>query len=101
MASVAYPHDVMAKLLAWGELAVRLGRRDTFTAALREMDERLRTDPESWGDPQNEFRSLHLTLYRRYGPVLIVYYPVHVDGSPVFVQDVQLTPNSPLAASSG
>jgi hypothetical protein len=86
----------MAKLRDWGAIAVRIGMRDQFVAALAEMDQRLRTDPEAWGDPVRDYRGLHLTQYFRYGPLLIVDYAVHIDGTPVFVLDVYLRPGSAL-----
>jgi hypothetical protein len=96
MASVSYPPQVLAKLRRWGEIAVRAGLRDAFVAALRQMEERLREDPEAWGDPLWDYHALRLTFYLRYGPVLIVHYTVHIDGTPVFVRDVRLTPGSQL-----
>lgn len=96
MAGPSYPHAVLEKLKTWGQLAGRLGLHSEFVRALREIEERLSTDPEEWGDPQKDFRHLHLTVYHRYGPLLTVKYAVHIDGSPVFVLDVLLTPDTPL-----
>lgn len=97
MASGSYPPAVLAKLRRWGDVAVRVGLREPFLAAVRELDARLRSDPEAWGDPLWDYRDLRLTFYRRYGPVVIVNYTVHIDGTPVFVRDVRLTPGSLLA----
>jgi hypothetical protein len=96
MATVSYPPEVLARLRRWGEIAVRAGLRDAFLAALRNVEERLRTDPETWGDPLRDFSKLRLTYYRGYSPVLIVYYTVHIAGTPVFVHEVVLNPNSDL-----
>lgn len=100
MATVSYAHAVMAKLRNWGEVASRIGEGETFRAVLAEMDERLRTDPEAWGDPVRDYQALRLTQYHRYGPVLIVTYAVHIDGSPVFVLGVNLTPGTRLYYAS-
>jgi hypothetical protein len=100
MASPSYPHAVLNKLRTWGHLAIRLGLYAEFMRALREVEERLSADPEAWGDPQRDLRHLHLTVYHRYGPLLIVKYAVHIDGSPVFVLDVLLTPGTPLDYAS-
>ena len=97
MASVSYAPAVLANLRTWGERAVQVGYRDEFVAALREMEDRLQHAPLSWGDPQWNFRSLNLTYYQRTGAVLLVRYVARVDGSHVFVRDVQLTPGSLLA----
>jgi hypothetical protein len=86
----------VSKLRAWGGLANQVGLREEFAAALREIDEQLTHQPEGWGDPVKDYRGLHLTLYQHYGPILIVKYAVHIDGTPVFVLDVQLTPDTPL-----
>jgi hypothetical protein len=101
MASPAYTHALMAKLQAWGQLANQLGLGSDFRESLKEMDARLQTEPESWGDPQRDMRHMHLTVYHRYGPILIVKYAVHIDGSPVFVLDVQPTPDTPLYYATG
>src|SRR4051812_40663025 len=96
MATVNYSHMTFTKLQRWGALAVRIGMGPAFTAAVREMDSRLRTDPESWGDPIKDYHGLKLTQYLRYGPLLTVDYAVHIDGTPVFVVDVHLTPGTDL-----
>ncbi|MCE9561906.1 MAG: hypothetical protein K8U57_07615 [Planctomycetes bacterium] len=101
MASPAYPHAVMAKLQTWGQVANRLGLGEVFRESLREMNVSLSTDAESWGDPVKDMRHMHLTVYHRSGPMLIVKYAVHIDGSPVFVLDVQLTPDTPLYFAAG
>lgn len=97
MASVSYPPEVLAELRAWGTFAARIGLRDEFLTALREMEQQLRGAPEAWGDPLWDYHGLRLTFYQRYGSVLIVRYAVHIDGTPVFVRQVLLTPGSLLA----
>jgi hypothetical protein len=87
---------VHEKLRDWAVIAVRIGMREAFVVALAELDARLRTDPESWGDPVRDYRGLHLTQYYHYGRILTVDYAVHIDGTPVFVIDVHLTPGTPL-----
>lgn len=96
MAPFSFAHVVREKLQAWAPIAARLGLWDEFTEAVREMDDRLRSDPEAWGDPVRDYRGLHLTQYYRYGPLLTVDYAVHVDGTPVFVLNVEPTPGTPL-----
>ena len=96
MATVSCSHKAMTKLRAWGEVATRIGLRDAFEAAVRDMYDRLRADPESWGDPVRDYRGLHLAQYYHYGPLLFVDYAVHIDGTPVFVLDIEPTPDTPL-----
>lgn len=97
MANVSYSPEVLARLREWARVAVSIGLRAEFVAALREMEARLQSDPELWGDPLWDYRTLRLTLYRRYGPVLMTYYVAHADGLLVLVREVELTPGSLLA----
>lgn len=100
MATVTYPDKAFEKLHRWGILAVTLGMGEVFSAAVKDMDDHLRTDPESWGDPIRNYHGLKLTQYIRYGRMLTVDYAVHIDGTPVFVMDVHLTPGSDLRAAA-
>jgi len=101
MANVVYQAAVREKLRRWSEVASAIGMHDLFLATVRTMEERLRADPETWGDPVKEYRGLRLTQYHSYGSLLIVKYAVHIDGTPVFVMDVRLTPGTPLANALG
>ena len=93
---VSYLAQVRERLTAWKALAIRLGRANEFAAAIREMEDRLHTDPRDWGDPVRELRGMDATFFRRVGPVLIVTYAVHNARPVVFVQQVRLTPGSPM-----
>lgn len=72
-----------------------------FAAAVEGIGDRLRTDPEGWSDPDRDLPVLRLTDYVRYGPILTVNYAVHVDGTPVFVTDVQPRGGTPLDLAAG
>lgn len=61
------------------------------------MDGRLRHGPRGWGDPLRDLPGMDVTVFRRYGPVLMVFYAVHRARPVVLVQRVYLTPGSPLA----
>jgi hypothetical protein len=100
MATVSYAHVAIAKLRGWGPIAVRIGMREEFVAAVAEMDQRLQADPEAWGDPVRDYQGLSLTQYFRYGQLLIVDYAVHIDGTPVFVLDVHLRPGTALEVAA-
>ena len=45
------------------------------------------------GRPPERLSRTEADHHRHYGPVLVVHYAVHIDGSPVLVWDVELTPN--------
>lgn len=94
---VSYPDPVVEQLNRWADLAGRVGQRSAFIDAVREMRQRLVADPRKWGDPLRELRGMAATYFRRCGPVLIVAYAVHHTRPVVFVQQVWLTPGSPLA----
>jgi hypothetical protein len=96
MAVVSYTHAVATKLQEWAAVASQIGLRAEFAAAVREMRDRLRTNPEAWGDPIKDLPGARLTVYHRYGPLVIVKYAVHFNGTPVFVTDVVLTPGTDL-----
>ena len=91
-----YPIAVLERLDRWDILAERLGRWQDYLDALLEMRRRLTTDPRDWGDPVRELRGMDATFFRRVGPVLIVTYAVHNARPVVFVQQVRLTPGSPM-----
>lgn len=98
---VSYLANVHEALKRWKELAVRLGRRIAFADAIREMDDELRRDPRGWGDPLRDLRGMNATFFRHYGPVLVVTYAVHNVRPVVIVQQVWLTPGSPLQNADG
>ena len=98
---VSYLPAVHAALNEWKDLAVRLGRLLSFADAIREMDDELRRDPRGWGDPVRDLRGMNATFSRHSGRVLVVTYAVHAVRPVVFVQQVWLTPGSPLQNADG
>ena len=98
---VSYLATVHEALNRWKKLAVRLGRRLAFADAIRDMDDELRRDPRGWGDPLRDLRGMNATFFRHYDPVLVVTYAVHNVRPVVFVQQVWLTPGSPLQNADG
>jgi len=97
MALVSYTAKVRNKLRAWAVLSDRVGMLTELISAIEEMDERLKNDPEAWGDPVHDYHGAQLTQYYRYGRILFVDYTVHIDGTPVFVVNVELTPGTALS----
>ncbi len=93
---VSYLASVHVRLNDWKRLAVRLGRQAEFAAALRELEDRLTHDPRNWGDPVRDLHGMDATYFRQIGRVLIVTYAVHNVQPVVFVQQVRLTPGSPM-----
>lgn len=99
--NVSLPGTVLDQLARWTEFALSLGLSQRLSDAIREMRDMLRTDPRGWGDPVRDLRGMDATFYRHYGPVLVVTYAVHNVRPVVFVQQVWLTPGSPLQDADG
>jgi hypothetical protein len=95
--SVGYSAAQVEQLRQWGELATKTGRSDSYLAAVKEMRERLEHAPRKWGDPLRSLPTMKVDLFRKYGPVLMVFYGVHTERRVVIVQHIVLTPGSPLA----
>ncbi len=99
--SLSISATVLEQLDEWADVALRLGRRQLLADAICEIRERLPTDPRGWGDPVRDLRGMNATFFRHYGPVLVVTYAVHNVRPVVFVQQVWLTPGSPLQNADG
>jgi len=95
--AVGYSAAHLEQLRGWGELAKKTGQGEGYLAAVREMRERLEHDPRGWGDPLRSLPAMKVGLFRKYGPVLMVFYAVHTERRVVIVQQIVLTPGSPLA----
>ena len=93
---VSYPPTVLERLDRWIVLAERLGRRQEYLGTLLEMRQRLTANPRDWGDPVRDLRGMDATYFRHTDRVLIVTYAVHNVQPVVFVQQVRLTPGSPM-----
>jgi hypothetical protein len=95
--AVGYSAAHLEQLGAWGELARKADQSDSYLAAVKEMRERLEHAPKRWGDPLRSLPAMKVDLFRKYGPVLMVFYAVHAERRVVIVQQIVLTPGSPLA----
>jgi hypothetical protein len=56
--------------------AIRLGKREDFLSAAKEITRRLTVDPSQWGDPLYHYRHLELVHYRGVLAPLYVLYAV-------------------------
>ena len=73
------------------------GRGLEFKIAMKEMNRRLESDPERWGDPLRQY--LHLRGLEARGMIpgwLLIWYGVATDAREVRVRDIQPAPGSPL-----
>lgn len=67
-----------------------LGKGDAFMAAYRQIVERLRTSPRSFGEPEYSLHSMRLIVYKGALAPLVVSYAVHEDQPLVFVRRFSL-----------
>ena len=95
--AVGYSAAHVEQLRVWGELAKSMGQGPSYLNAVREMRERLERDPRQWGDQLRSLPAMKVDLFRKYGPVLMVFYAVHTERRVVIVQQLVLTPGSPMA----
>ncbi len=62
------------QLNALREQAIRLGIKEDFVSALKQIEQRLSLDPLEWGDPLYQLRYLELLLYRgTHAPLNVIY----------------------------
>ena len=62
--SVSFPQPLLAQLRMWAEEAKRLGAGTDFLEAVRQMNQRLKTDPTKWGDPLWEYQTINAAELR-------------------------------------
>src|SRR5262249_21123593 len=84
--------ELFARLTNRATEAARLGLREQFTTSLKVIEEKLRTQPLEWGDPQ--FRARHAKSVMCHGMHLLlhVYYAVHEESRVVWVKEIKPLP---------
>jgi hypothetical protein len=94
---VSAPGPVIQQLKAWAGRAEALGIQSDFAAALNTIQNRLSTDPLAWGERRRTLRGRNLPVHHAAVPLLHVEYAVDDEAGVVFVMEVRLMANSPLA----
>lgn len=96
--SVSFPPPLLDRLRVWAEEARRLGLATEFLAALRQVNKRLQSDPNDWGDELREFPMIGAIEMRGMIPKwLLVWYGFHAAARQVIVRDLLPAPGSPLS----
>jgi hypothetical protein len=96
--SVAFPQPLLDQLRAWADEAKRLGVGVEFLAVLREIRQRLKTDPKEWGDRLRSYPVINAFEMRGMIPKwLLVWYGVHEQARQVVVRQLLPAPGSPLS----
>ncbi len=93
---VAYLRAALNRIDQLGRLAARAGHWVWFVDAMRAIEDRLHSDPESWGDPLFEYTAARLRNYQANHEQFIVHYAIHRDRTVVFVRSIELMSGSPL-----
>jgi hypothetical protein len=83
--TVVYSGRVTDSLVAAGHRAKDVGRAHEVESAARLMDQWLRADPETLGEPYRVHRSRELTEYLGFVGPLIVRYNIRHEAKQVFV----------------
>lgn len=88
--TVSLSQAVLAQGNALHQAALEAGKGEAFASAMSRIDERLRTAPRSFGEPQYSLNSLRLVVYHGAVSPVAVSYAVHGDLPIVFVRSFQL-----------
>ena len=89
---VIYPGEVLEHFRDLSQRAKTRGALGDLEQAARKIDDNLRTDPRSFGDPCFSFPNLKLDLFVRAVHPLLVYYGVHRSKNLVFVKKIDVLP---------
>jgi hypothetical protein len=93
---VACAGRALQQLRACLDWAIASGRREPYVAAATAIQQKLATEPLSWGDPLFRLHQLGLVRCQGVAPPFLVNYAVDEQRRIVYVQDIQLLPNDPL-----
>jgi hypothetical protein len=77
-------------LVAGAETAIRLGERDNYLAALKELDFRLSEDADEWGESRETLEALDIEMRCGTCRVITALYGVHRSKPLVFVKTLRL-----------
>lgn len=86
----------LQKLENWLAWAKEVGIRDTYLSVLEALEEKLRSQPLQWGDPQYRLHGLGLLMMRGIEDFLQVNYGVDETRRIVYVSEFKLLPWNPL-----
>ena len=76
--------------------AKAIGYGPSFLEDLADVNRRLSTDPDEWGDPIYDYRTLGMTRFRGSTKFFFIHYSVHKLKRLTYVQSVETNPNGPL-----
>ena len=96
--TASFSKPLLDAIRVWVEEAKSLGRGVEFLAALREINERLETDPHGWGDRLRGYPVINAFEMRGMIPQwLLAWYGVDDRARQVIVRRLLPAPGSPLS----
>jgi len=97
---VVRSEKVRDQLWQWAEAANQAGLADQYLDALKTIENKLKNEPLSWGDPLYPFRHLELIMCRGIHWIFLVEYGVHEGKRIVFIKEYRLLPGHSLESGS-
>ncbi len=94
---VSTPGPVIQQLKVWADRAEALGIQEDFAANLSTIQKHLSTGPLAWGEQRRTLRGRNLPIHHAAVSLLHVEYAVDKEARVVFVMEIRLMANSPLA----
>jgi hypothetical protein len=89
---VVYPESVRNALKSIHANAAQKGLAQDVVSANRHIDNRLRSDPQVYGEAKYHYPALKLELRVAIEPPLVGHYTVHEEQSLVFVKSLRSLP---------
>jgi hypothetical protein len=83
---------LFARLRRWADEANTMGKVSEFLAALKYINEKVKTEPLEWGDPQHRAPSAGFVVCHGMHKLLHVYYAVHEESRTVWVKEIRPLP---------
>jgi hypothetical protein len=93
---VVYLNSVRKSVSEILDRSWKAGLEKAVIDAARIIEEQLKSNPREFGDPLGSLHGMHLDLFMRGVPPLIVYYGVHQTKALVFVRKIGVVPFSGL-----
>jgi len=94
---VVWPGPILQQVKVWGKRAKQRGIGPAFAGQIRQIIKKLSTRPLSWGEQRGTLHGRNLPVLHGALSLLHVQYAVDEEAGVVFVMEVRLMANSPLA----
>lgn len=86
----------LERLKGWARSAIAVGQGQAFLEFMRALQQKLATEPQTWGDPLYRLRNLGLVIYHRSHGIFQVLYALAEKRRIVYVKEIKLRPETAL-----